>query len=129
MSRVWRFLRLGLLSAALLSFTLLGAARAEQQDSTQEAAYAAYKVSSSGAGLSGSYIKYETGATGMVIDGLVVRPLSFVGTVLGTLVFVATLPFSTLGGNVGESAELLVLEPAKFTFGRCLGCWPERSTH
>ena len=63
---------------------------------------------------------------GMAVDGLVVRPISFVGTVLGSIVFVATLPFSALGGNVDEAADLLVLEPAKFTFSRCLGCWPER---
>jgi hypothetical protein len=31
------------------------------------------------------------------------------------------LPFSLLGGNVGESAEKLVAEPARYTFTRPLG--------
>ena len=125
MSRARNALVLGLLCAVFMSFTLLGAPRAEEQDSTQAAGYSGYSLSTGG-GLSTRGLKYETGGAGMAIDGLVVRPISFVGTVLGSVVFVATLPFSALGGNVGEAADLLVLEPAKFTFSRCLGCWPDR---
>ena len=40
----------------------------------------------------------------------------------GTAVFVITLPFSALGGNVEESAKALVVGPAKTTFTRCMGC-------
>lgn len=61
-------------------------------------------------------------AEAMVYDGLFTRPLSLVGTVLGTGLFIATLPFSAIGGNVGEAGEALVVEPARSTFGRCLGC-------
>ena len=44
-----------------------------------------------------------------------------VSTVVTTVTFVVMLPFSLLGGNVGESAEKLVVEPAKYTFTRPLG--------
>ncbi len=65
----------------------------------------------------------EPGAVGMIIDGLVVRPLGLVATVLGTVAFVVTLPFSALGGNVEEAGENLVVGPAAYTFTRCLGCF------
>ncbi len=65
----------------------------------------------------------EPGATGMIIDGLVVRPIALVATVVGVVAFVITLPFSALGGNVDEAAEKLVVRPAAHTFSRCLGCF------
>jgi hypothetical protein len=37
-------------------------------------------------------------------------------------VYVATLPFSLLGGNAGEAGKVLVVGPAEATFVRCLGC-------
>lgn len=61
-------------------------------------------------------------AAAMVFDGLIVRPITLVATAVGTVIWVATLPFSLLGGNAGDAAEVLVLEPAKATFIRCLGC-------
>jgi len=65
----------------------------------------------------------EPGPVGMIIDGLVVRPLGLVATVLGSVAFVVTLPFSALGGNVEEARENLVDAPAAYTFKRCLGCF------
>lgn len=61
-------------------------------------------------------------AFSMVGDLLIARPLLIAGTVIGTGVFVVTLPFSVLGGNVGEAAEALVIEPGREAFARCLGC-------
>ena len=61
-------------------------------------------------------------AEAMAFDGLFRRPLALVGTALGAGLFVATLPFSALGGNVEQAGEALVLEPARDTFSRCLGC-------
>ncbi len=58
----------------------------------------------------------------MMLDGLVVRPITLVATVLGTALWVVTLPFSLLGGNAMDAAENLVLVPARATFIRCLGC-------
>ncbi len=63
------------------------------------------------------------GPVEMILDGLVVRPLSLVMTVVGTVAFVVTAPFSALGGNIGEAADQLVVSPAAYTFTRCLGCW------
>jgi hypothetical protein len=57
----------------------------------------------------------------MMIDGLLVRPVMLVGTVLGIVTFVGTLPFSILGGNVDEAGQKLVVEPAEYTFVRPLG--------
>lgn len=58
----------------------------------------------------------------MGLDTILVRPVGIAATVIGAGLFVATLPFSALGGNVAESAEKLVVDPAKMTFLRCLGC-------
>ncbi|MFD1260320.1 multidrug transporter [Entomomonas asaccharolytica] len=65
-------------------------------------------------------------AYAMIGDLVIARPLGAVMTVIGTGVFLVTLPFSALGGNVGEAADALVAEPARLTFARCLGC---TSTH
>ena len=58
----------------------------------------------------------------MGLDAGLVRPVGLAATVIGVGLFIVTLPFSALGGNVGESAERLVVDPAKMTFLRCLGC-------
>ncbi len=68
-------------------------------------------------------VEREPEATGMIIDGLVVRPISLVATVVGAVAFVITLPFSASGDNVDEAREKLVERPAAFTFSRCLGCF------
>ena len=60
-------------------------------------------------------------AESMSIDLIVLRPLGIVSLVAGTAIFVVSLPFSALGGNVGQAGEKLVKDPAKFTFGRKLG--------
>ena len=58
----------------------------------------------------------------MVVDALVARPLLAVATVGGAAIFLVSLPFSALGGNVDEAAETLIRTPAEATFRRCLGC-------
>ncbi len=63
----------------------------------------------------------QRSAGAMAVDVIAVRPLGFVATVLGTGLFVVSLPFSALGGNVDEAAENLVVGPARFTFVRPLG--------
>jgi hypothetical protein len=57
----------------------------------------------------------------MVADAFLVRPFMLVGSVATTATFIVTLPFSLLGGNVGEAAENLVKEPWKYTLVRPLG--------
>lgn len=65
-------------------------------------------------------------AAAMVTDGLVLRPVLLGFTVIGAALFVVTLPVSAIGGNVKEAARVLVAEPAKATFTRCLGCTPQQ---
>jgi len=66
---------------------------------------------------------HPTEATGgtMLADTFLVRPLMLVSTVFGAATFIVTLPFTALGGNVGEAGNTLVVEPAKYTFVRPLG--------
>jgi ABC-type Fe3+ transport system permease subunit len=54
-------------------------------------------------------------------DFLVIRPIGIAGTVLGSALFLLSLPFSAAGKNVGQAARTLVVTPAKFTFTRPLG--------
>jgi hypothetical protein len=63
----------------------------------------------------------EPTAGTMLADTVLVRPLMLVGTVVGVVAFVITLPFSALGGNVGDAGQTLVVSPAKYTFIRPLG--------
>ena len=69
--------------------------------------------------------QYVTGedrnAVSMMFDLVVLRPLGLAATVVGTAFFIVSLPFSALGGNTGEAAKKLVVEPAKYTFSRPLG--------
>lgn len=60
-------------------------------------------------------------AAAMAVDLLLVRPLGLVATVVGTGLFVASLPFSLLGMNTDEAFVRLVGQPAEFTFLRPLG--------
>ncbi len=62
------------------------------------------------------------GASEMIADVAIARPLGFAMTTLGAVAFVVSLPFSALGGTVKESADQLVVEPGKSVFVRCLGC-------
>lgn len=61
-------------------------------------------------------------AAAMMGDAIFARPALLVGTLLTTGAFVVSLPFSVLGRNVEESAQMLVIGPATATFLRCLGC-------
>ncbi len=57
----------------------------------------------------------------MMVDALLVRPVSLVGTVLGTAAFIVSLPFTLPSGSAGEAGQKLVVEPAAYTFTRPLG--------
>lgn len=63
----------------------------------------------------------ETTAGFMVLDLLLVRPLSLGATILGSAVFVVALPFTAPAGETGYSLEKLIKDPAKYTFTRSLG--------
>ncbi|MCF8067653.1 MAG: hypothetical protein K9L30_03595 [Desulfobacterales bacterium] len=55
------------------------------------------------------------------VDAVLVRPFSFLATILGTVVFVVALPFSIPGGNTGEVFDNVVEYPAQYTFSRKVG--------
>ena len=61
-------------------------------------------------------------AEAVALDVIAARPLGIVITGVGAALFVVSLPFSLLGGNVGEAGKALVIDPARETFMRCLGC-------
>ena len=69
------------------------------------------------------YMAEDASPTGgeMMADAFLMRPFMLVSTVVTTVTFIIMLPFSALGGNVGESADRLVVEPAAYTFTRPLG--------
>lgn len=58
----------------------------------------------------------------MAGDLFIARPLGLVFLAAGTAIYVASLPFSIMGGNSKDVAKTLVIGPAKETFVRCLGC-------
>ena len=60
-------------------------------------------------------------AEAMVADFVFIRPLGIVAVAVGSVFFVASLPFSILGGNSKDAAKKLVYDPVKFTFSRPLG--------
>ncbi len=57
----------------------------------------------------------------VVVDAIVLRPLGLCSTILGATFFVITLPFAALGNNINNSAEAMVITPAKYTFARPIG--------
>lgn len=74
------------------------------------------------ASVQASTVSEKPSALAMAGDALFARPALLAMTAVGSAVYLASLPFSLLGGNAGEAGDVLVLEPAKATFIRCLGC-------
>ncbi len=70
---------------------------------------------------SGGYFGESGSGEAMVLDAVVIRPVSLVTTVAGSAIYTISLPFSLLGGNEQSAREKLVLEPARYTFKRPLG--------
>jgi hypothetical protein len=68
---------------------------------------------------------HEGSAAAIVVDAFILRPAGFIGTVMGAVTFVVTLPFSAPTRTVDNTAKKLVVEPAKFTFTRPLGQMPK----
>ncbi|PHQ25146.1 hypothetical protein CLH62_12420 [Marinobacter guineae] len=61
-------------------------------------------------------------ALAMTGDAIFARPVLLATTIVGSAVYLVSLPFSLLGGNADEAGEVLVMGPARATFVRCLGC-------
>jgi hypothetical protein len=54
-------------------------------------------------------------------DTLVVRPVCFAATIIGSGLFVISLPIAALSHSVKKTAHVLVVRPARATFTRRLG--------
>jgi ABC-type uncharacterized transport system permease subunit len=67
----------------------------------------------------------DASADSMLFDLVLVRPVGIAASVVGQVLFVVSLPFTLLGGNVGEAAKKLSWEPVKYTFARPLGKFEE----
>lgn len=61
-----------------------------------------------------------------LFDGLIVRPIMLVGTVVGTAAFVITLPFTIPADGVSEARQKFIVEPANYTFRRPFGDFEPR---
>lgn len=61
-------------------------------------------------------------ALAMWSDLLVLRPLGMVVTAVGAVGYVISLPFTLPAGSSKETGYVMVVEPAMYTFVRCLGC-------
>ncbi len=65
--------------------------------------------------------EFRGSAAAMAFDLIFVRPLGLAATAVGEALFIVSLPFSAMGGNVDAAAQKLVVEPARYTFNRPLG--------
>jgi hypothetical protein len=68
-----------------------------------------------------AFASQDSDATSLVIDAAVARPFTFALTVVGSALFVVSLPVAIPSGSVGKAAKTLVVAPAKDTFTRPLG--------
>ena len=67
-------------------------------------------------------VEEDPSALAMTADLVLVRPAMLGITVIGSALWLVSLPFSAAGGNAKQAADTLVIGPAKTTFVRCLGC-------
>jgi hypothetical protein len=57
----------------------------------------------------------------MVADFFVARPIGLASLILGTAAFIVSSPFSALGDNIDQAYNLMIVDPAVYTFKRPLG--------
>ena len=57
----------------------------------------------------------------IVVDTAIVRPVCFLATVIGSALFVVSLPVAAISKSVKPAAHALVVRPAQATFTRPLG--------
>ncbi len=69
------------------------------------------------------YTDNEVTSETIMLDLLVIKPLSLLSTTVGGVIFIGTLPFSIWSGKdqVKLIGEKLVIEPANYTFKRPIG--------
>ena len=57
----------------------------------------------------------------VVVDVLVARPISFAATMVGSALFVVSLPIAAASRSTKDTADTLVVNPAKDLFTRPVG--------
>ena len=70
--------------------------------------------------------KEDPSGSMMLYDVCLVRPIGIVATVVGSVFYVISLPFSLMGNNSDEAVQALVKDPADYTFSRPLGDFSRR---
>ncbi len=73
------------------------------------------------AGMPESHAIEDGSPEAVAADVLVVRPLCFLATIIGSAVFVVALPVAAISKSTGATAKALVVKPARATFTRPLG--------
>ena len=68
----------------------------------------------------------EPSAGAMTYDLFIMRPFGAVATVLGSVVFVISIPFTAIAGMVPTAGKKLVVDPFNYTIVRPLGTWSGR---
>jgi hypothetical protein len=68
-----------------------------------------------------SALAYETSDADVIADTVLVRPIGIAAIAAGSVIFVASLPFSLPTGSVPKVAQVLILDPVEFTFIRPVG--------
>ena len=63
----------------------------------------------------------EENAIATITDVALVRPGCFVATLIGSAVFVVALPFAAASRSIRQTADTLVVGPARATFTRPVG--------
>ncbi len=63
----------------------------------------------------------DTDVASVAVDVAVARPVGLAFTIVGTALFVVSLPFAAASHSVNKAAHTLVVAPAKDTFTRPLG--------
>ena len=67
----------------------------------------------------------DTDAASVVVDVVVARPTTFALTLIGSVLFVVSLPVAATSGCLDKVAKTLVVAPAKDTFVRPIGDFKE----
>ncbi len=71
--------------------------------------------------------KLHNSPEAMTIDLVLARPIGLAATIIGSVAFVISLPFSATGGNIPEAWDNLVVAPAQYTFHRPLGSYEQET--
>jgi hypothetical protein len=72
-------------------------------------------------GVASSRASENSGPLTVATDAVVIRPACLLATVLGSAIFVVSLPVAAISKSVKKTADTLVVKPANATFTRPLG--------